>query len=289
MILDRADADTVVTVSARYGQMMVIKGDRYMGRAFQVYGEYSESEVDLWRQILPDNAIVADVGANIGAHTVALATLVPKGLVFAFEPCRFMYQLMAGNAALNGLTNVVPYHMAVGAEAGTITVPGFDYTADNNYGGIPLGGFDANQGNPVPVAPLDSLLPRVHMIKADVEGMELAVLQGAERLIDECRPAIYMEANPEDGHPPTEGPTQLELIGHVQAKGYDCWWHFAPHYNPDNMNKAEAEGEHEATVVSYNVLCLPAEGENNVNLPKIAPIEKNPPGGSEDPTEGGEA
>lgn len=274
MILDKIDPAKVVVVPTRYGRMMVLENDRYMGRAMIRTGEYSESEVALWRQLLRPGMIACDVGANIGAHTVALAQMV--GLVFAFEPLPFMYRMMVGNVALNGLPNVIPCHCAVGDTAGTLNVPGFDYTADENYGGIPLGHWD--QGNPIPVQRLDDLLPAAHFIKADVEGMEMAVLKGAERIIRECRPILYVEANPEEGHPTTEGPGQVALIRHMQGLGYDCWWHFAPHFNPDNHHGVPPQDDHERTVVSYNILAIP-KGKGEINgLPKIP---EYPAGGSE--------
>lgn len=276
MMLDKVDADCVTVTPARYGRMMVLKRDRYMGRAFLIHGEYSESEVELWRQLLPDNAIVADVGANIGSHTVALAALVPNGLVFAFEPIRFLYHMLAGNVALNGLGNVVTFHAAAGAERGQIMVPGFDFTREENYGGIALGGFE--QGNPVAQVTLDAVLPRCHFLKIDVEGMELDVLKGAQRLIRECRPGLYLECNPEEGYPNDQGPTQLALIKHVQSLGYDVWWHHARHYNPDNFHGTPPQDEHESSVVSFNILCLPSEGQNEIDgLERIPPIPHEAP------------
>jgi FkbM family methyltransferase len=256
VIRDKADASKVVIVApTRYGRMMVLSNDRYMGAAFTTFGEYSESEVALWRQLIPDGAICVDAGANIGAHTVALAALVPNGLVVAFEPLRFMYHMLAGNVALNALTNVMTYHAALGATPGVIYVPGFDYTADNNYGGIALGGFA--QGNPVPQITLDSVgLPRLDFLKADVEGMEQAVLEGAATLIAMHRPCLYLENNP--------GDKQQALIDYVHGLDYDIWWHRAPLFNPDNFAGVTTTDDHTLHVVSHNILCLPREGQHDI-------------------------
>lgn len=268
MIRDRIDPSKIAVVPTRYGRMMVLENDRYMGQAFIRHGEYSESEVDLWRQLLPAHAVVADIGANIGAHTVALASLVPDGLVYSFEPLPFLYRMMVGNVALNGLTNVKHFPIAVGAENGTLTVPPLDYSRDGNYGGLNLENHKA--GNPVPVMPLDDIVPVCHFLKVDVEGMELGVLKGAQRIIRECRPGLYLENNP--------GPDQDVLIRYVQGLGYDVWWHYAPHFNPANVNGAEAKDEHERTVVSFNILCLPSEGNNVIDgLEFVPPLENIPP------------
>ena len=50
----------------------------------------------------------------------------------------------------------------------------------------------------VPTLPLDTLLdalPPPTFVKIDVEGAELAVLRGAERLLREVRPSVYIEVD----------------------------------------------------------------------------------------------
>lgn len=265
---DRLDPAQVVVIPCRYGRMMALSNDRYIGAALVRFGEYSESEVELWRQLIPANAIVADVGANVGAHTVALASLVPKGMVFSFEPIRSIYHILAGNVAINGLNNVQVHHAAVGAAEGSITVPAFDLTREDNYGGVALGGFDT--GNPVPLVRLDDAMPVCHFLKVDVEGMEQSVLEGAQRIISQCRPALYLENNP--------GPGQQTLIDYVHGLGYDIWWHRAPLFNPENLNGADAPDEHTLSVCSHNILCLPSEGEHDIRgLEFISPTPAENP------------
>lgn len=267
MYRDKADATTVQINTTRYGRIASIRGDQYMGRAMARYGEYSESEVALWRQLLPPDGIVADVGANIGAHTVALASLVPNGGVVAFEPLPFLFSVLHMNKALNGLTNVFLYPYAVGNANGSIVVPPVDYTKENNYGGFELG--DVSVGNHVPLVRLDDLIPTVTMIKADVEGMEQAVLEGAATLIQTYRPILYVENNPEPAA------KRQALIDYIHGLGYDLWWHYAPHYNPDNINGAPPHDEIYPRVVSHNMLGLPSEQTHQIEglerIPKEAP------------------
>lgn len=252
MILDRLAGDLLTITPCRYGRMMYLARDKYIGRALTAYGEYSESEVHLWRQLLEPKMICVDAGANIGAHTVALASLVPQGAVLAFEPFRYLYLILCGNIALNGLANVIPHQAAVGATPGRLKVPALDYTQEENYGGLSLGEWTI--GNDVPVLRLDDLLPVVHFIKADVEGMEQQVLEGAQRLIRDCRPILYVEANP--------GPGQQPLIDYLHSLKYDCWWHHAPHFNPDNHKQNQTDIYQ--GVVSFNILALPHGPEHTI-------------------------
>jgi len=220
--MDRANAALTVISPCRYGRMMYLVNDRYVGHALAKHGEFSESEVALWRSFLEPHWIAVDVGANIGAHTVALARMVER--VVAFEPLTYLYHLLCGSVALNGLTNVQAFNMGVGKAPGHMQVPYIDYTLPAAYGGW-APGFSG--GKRTLVVPLDDVLPCADFLKIDVEGMELEVLEGAQRLLVESKPVIYVEANP--------GPKQKSIIEFLRMHDYRLWWHHAAHYNPQNF------------------------------------------------------
>ena len=91
----------------RYGKIMYNQLDQFVGKSLRLYGEFSQGEANLFEQIVKPGHVVVEAGANIGAHTVHLAQLAgDKGQVWAFEPQRLVFQLLAGNVALNSLTNV---------------------------------------------------------------------------------------------------------------------------------------------------------------------------------------
>ncbi|HYH40041.1 MAG TPA: FkbM family methyltransferase [Azospirillum sp.] len=94
-------------VRARHGFMLFNRHDTVVGRSLAYYGEYFESEVRLFRQMVRSGDVVIDAGANIGTHTLALARATgPTGRVLAFEPVRLNHQLLCANMALNSLTQV---------------------------------------------------------------------------------------------------------------------------------------------------------------------------------------
>lgn len=267
-MFDRLDGSLVRVRECRYGRMMYLANDRYIGHALEQYGEYSEAEVDFWRQLLRPDMVVVDAGANLGAHTVALARLVPQGFVLAAEPLQALYYLLCGNVALNGLAHVKAVHVALGAERGSLLTPLLDYTIEENYGGLALGAFE--RGRRVPVVPLDELLPVVHFIKADVEGMEQQVLAGAARLLRDHRPILYVENNPESGQAELIGPRQQVLIDFIHAQGYRLWWHHPRHFNPANFRGSSIDAE--PGVVSFNMLGLPEE--RPADIVGCIPIER---------------
>lgn len=232
----------------RHGTMMYLRQDIYVGRSFAEYGEYSEGEVDVFRQCLQPGDVALDIGANFGAHTIPLAQFVgPGGAVWAFEPQRILFQILCGNVALNEIGNVRALPVALGREAGRTKVPALDYRGANNFGGIPLG---AAEGEDVAVVALDQVeLPKVRFIKLDVEGMELDVLAGARQTLARHRPILYVEND--------RAEKAEALVAQLLEDGYRMWWHTPPLYNPGNFlgNPANVFGN----ILSFNMLCLPRE------------------------------
>ena len=107
----------------RYGPMLYLANDLYVGRSLDRYGEWSEAEMELLRQVVRPGNVVLDIGANVGTHTIFLAqTVGPEGAVLAFEPQRMVFQILCANVALNGLPNVYTHHAAVGRRPGNIRV-----------------------------------------------------------------------------------------------------------------------------------------------------------------------
>jgi FkbM family methyltransferase len=174
----------------RRGVMMYFANDKYVGRSFDLYGEFSEGEIALFGQILKPGMTVVDAGANIGAHTVYFAKAVgPKGLVLAFEPQPVIHHMLCGNIALNLLHNTRAFNIGLGKEMTGWRPPTIDYSLGANFGGISI--ETSSGGQTVEIRTLDTFnLAACHMIKIDVEGMERDVLIGAEATIAKHRPIM---------------------------------------------------------------------------------------------------
>ncbi|MEO5335799.1 MAG: FkbM family methyltransferase [Magnetospirillum sp. WYHS-4] len=236
----------------RHGHFMYLRGDAYVGRSLELYGEYSEDEVLLFRQFVKPGAVVVEAGANIGALTIPLARLAgPTGRVVAIEPQRALFNVLCGNLALNGLLNVVPLRAAAGRVAGQTILPVFPYHGKGNYGGVSVGDIQgAEAREAIAVIALDDLkLPRLDLLKIDVEGSESEVLVGTAETIRRLRPALYVENDRRE--------KSAALIALLQEMDYALWWHLPPlfrvdnfHRNPDNIF---------GVIVSINLLALPRE------------------------------
>jgi FkbM family methyltransferase len=248
------EAGSIRLKPCRHGHMAYLTTDMYIGQSLDRYGEFSEGEIELFRQVVRPGQTVLEIGANLGAHTVFLAkTVGSQGVVHAFEPQRVVFQVLCANVALNGLGNVFAHQAAVGRAPGTITVPRLDYAARQNFGGLSLGTWQS--GETVPLITVDSLdLLACNVMKIDVEGMEGDVIAGAERTIRRFRPVLYLENDRED--------KSAALIAQLLALDYRLYWHLPPLFNPQNYFGV-AENIF-GGIVSANMLGLPRSAQQDI-------------------------
>jgi len=264
-------------VLAREGYVLYNGNDIYVGQSIERYGEYAEMEAHLLRHVCPRDGVAVEVGANIGTLTLVIARAVgPAGYVYAYEAQRIVFQTLCANLALNSIVNVDARYAAAGAEPGWILVPDIDYTQRNNFGGIAVNGFTS--GRKVARVSLDADLDpaRLDFIKIDVEGMELEVLRGADALIRQFHPLLYVENDRVD--------TSEVLIRHILNLDYRLYWHLPPLYNPQNFF-AESENVY-PNIVSFNMLCVPRttpqdiKGMMEITDPAQHPLKSRPSAGS---------
>jgi len=242
----------------KFGPMMYLDNDKFIGGAIEAYGEHHVPELELLFEVVEEGDYVIDVGTNIGTISIPLAQKIGKdGFLFGYEAQDMLYYTLCGNIALNGLRNVKPFNQAVGATPGVMYVPELSYKEkDWNYGGVSV---SRTEGNPVRVVTLDSLMKigiadKLKLIKIDVEGMEVDVLSGAKELIMESRPYLAIEAM--ENHE--------ALCQTLKEYNYRIHVWEPPYFNPDNFarNKENILGR---PVVMLNIFCWPAEKKLEVD------------------------
>ena len=253
----------------RHGPMLGFRGDVYISRSLELYGEFSPRERKLFDRLVRPEMTVVEAGANIGTHTVALARACAPGPLYAFEPQQRVFQVLCANLALNDVTNVIASPDACGEAPGFARIPPLDYGAEYNFGGISLAG-PGGPGLRVRVAPLDELeLPACDFLKIDVEGFEPQVLNGAAGTIRRCRPILYVENDRERN--------QQVVIDLIHELGYRMYWHVPPLFDADNFR--ENPENVFAGTVSLNILALPEERPFNVRGTLIDPLNWRSPVG----------
>jgi len=176
-------------------------------------------EPDAWRPFLdhvrPGDTVV-DVGANIGLYTVAAAKRGAR--VIAIEPDPANVRRIHRYTRLNHVRVVIVEALA-GAENGAAPLAARGSAVSGNVD-MYLG--PTTRYTVAPVVTLDALLAdeSVDLIKIDVEGAELDVLLGAERMLREKKPrAILLEVHP--NALALNGQAVTDLRSLLEAVGYD--------------------------------------------------------------------
>jgi FkbM family methyltransferase len=137
-----------------------------------------------------------DIGANVGIHSIRVGLKRPDARIFAFEPVSVNHAVLMKNISRNNLgQRVCAIHAAVGAVQGTVTMPA-SFGTGNWVGGVIRG----VQCEKIPLLTIDSFLKErgiveVGLVKCDVEGYELQVLQGMTACLQNLRPRLLLEVD----------------------------------------------------------------------------------------------
>jgi FkbM family methyltransferase len=232
----------------KYGWMLF--SGPYIGKCFELYGQYSESEISIMRAFLVEGATVIDVGANIGDLTIPLAkTVGPSGRVYAIESHPESFNVLCANLALNALSNTKP-------------INAFVATSDKVSTGGVWGEFAyVGEKWKTQFIALDALeLDACDLIKVDVDGKELEVLRSGEMQIERYRPIIYFENDDKESSP--------HLLSYLIDKlGYDLYWHPAPIFDESNFLNNPVNHWAPKNIVSQMVLGIPSE--RRVEIPNL--------------------
>ncbi|QDU27670.1 2-O-methyltransferase NoeI [Anatilimnocola aggregata] len=154
-------------------------------------GTYEKTQSKLFQELIEDDAVVFDIGANVGYYTLLSARLASKGHVVAFEPEPRNIAFLRANVAANRCRNVSIHELAVAAEAGFAN---FQMGTGTGTGKL------SNEGSlRVPMISLDEFVDQQQMrpthMKIDVEGAEVDVLRGGRETLINCRPTIFLSTH----------------------------------------------------------------------------------------------
>lgn len=181
--------------------------DLSQGIDFAIFLNRYERQTQLrLHDLVTPGALVLDVGANVGAHTLTIALDVGQnGRVIAFEPTDFAVQKLRRNLKLNpSLDGRVAVHHCYLAESDQAKVPDAIYSA---WPLEPEDGLHAKhlgremKTETATARSLDSVLEDeadrpVQLVKIDVDGHECSVLAGATEMLRRDQPIFVMEMAP---------------------------------------------------------------------------------------------
>jgi len=203
-----------------WGDSLRVRPAETIGRSILTLGVYDllVSEV-LWRLTDPDETAV-DVGANIGYMTVLLANRAHSGQVWAFEPhpdnfADLEHNMERNTVAGRPLPNLM--NAAVSDMAGQLTIVTPEGFAQNRGLSSVTAQVDGT-GEQCRAVTLDVMFPkdtRVDVMKIDVEGHEMNVLNGGQNLFGEgrVRDCVF------ESHDPYPNP----VTTFFEARGYSVF------------------------------------------------------------------
>ncbi len=244
-----------ISIMTAFGFRMNVDPKDFVSRHIIVNGTYEEMCGILIRDILEadscKNTCMIDVGANIGYFTLlASHVLGSDGVVHAFEASPHIYAQLEKNVLLNSSSNVVMHRQAVTDKCGHImfSTASCDHLGLSTIRDI---GTLACSKDVVETVDLDSLyrqMPRVSLVKIDVEGAEYLVVNGMQGLLRQHHPYVIMELS--DSFLREVCGNAKELCSLLRESGYSLhevvWDGIVPLSEP--------------IPEQCNVLCIPPQG-----------------------------
>ncbi len=179
------------------GDISVKINTRFKVERIMWTGTYEPPLIRLLQSLDTHGWICCDIGANVGAITLALAKFVgPKGKVFAFEPGPPNLRRLRDNLNLNPELSKSVEMIA----AGVGRAPGELYWAEEkgNPGNALLRKTGTHEAKVITLDDFarEHAISKLDFVKIDVEGMELEVMQGAAETLLRFLPILYFETLP---------------------------------------------------------------------------------------------
>jgi FkbM family methyltransferase len=212
-LVQRTDASIPVRTTG--GFVMTAELGTLMGRSLATAGLWEWYLTGVFGRLLGRGDVFVDVGANVGYYALVASRLVgDTGRVYALEPAPDTYARLVETLAMNRAANVTPIQVAAGAETGEAVLHGAaeghdemstlldipDVVRARRPELTPSAERPAVETTVV-VEPVHRLvdpsdLPRLDLIKIDVEGYEGAVLAGLGPVFAVGhRPAVLVEVH----------------------------------------------------------------------------------------------
>jgi FkbM family methyltransferase len=185
------------------------------GRKFKLYhdGESIENQIfwkginswyegvsmQYWIKLCNFSEVVMDIGAYHGIYALVAASIHPDKKVFAFEPVKGSYNILLKNIRINHFS-IKAFNCAVSDEDGMAEFYNIDSSA-NLIGSLNKKSFIHPEKLVVQTIPVRSAgsilrefnLPKIDLVKIDVEGHEINVLQGMYDYLRRDKPSLILE------------------------------------------------------------------------------------------------
>lgn len=202
-----------VIVRTQVGYVVCSTKDQGLLANLDETGDIERGTRLLIEKILSPGCVFVDVGANVGLHSLAAARVMRGGgYIISFEPYAPIFQLLKKTIQINGFSEIVELHQsAVSSQPGEKDLYIGVTSGHNSLFQLDLPKDFSKQSVAVPVVRLDEVISpkqRIDLIKIDVEGAELEVLESGVSLI---------LSNPDIALIVEFGPSHLKRTGHTAS------------------------------------------------------------------------
>lgn len=181
-----------ITLVEVHGQKMYV--DAAFGITLKASGTYLSERLmtEIFMEQLKEGMTVVDVGAHVGYYTLLAAKKVGK--VFAFEPEPSSFDLLVRNIGINGHHNVVAIKKAVMGKSWDVGLYVNDVSGSHSI----VNKKEHQKSITVEAITLDEYFTNrnIDVIKVDVEGAEIPVLEGTSNILS-GNAKLFIEFAPE--------------------------------------------------------------------------------------------
>lgn len=192
------NATAPFTHKAAGGLVFELTPGQFIDYIIYTEGAYEKRFLHLVEALLPQHRVALDIGANIGNHALFFSRIFSS--VHAFEPNPQVARRLRRNIAVNKADNISVHQFGLSETCAELP---FRCNANGNAG---MGKFleaDAPDATKLTVRRGDEViqacgLNAVDFIKVDVEGHEVAALNGLRDTIEDQRPVVAFEFHAAD-------------------------------------------------------------------------------------------
>lgn len=217
----------------RWGSEFYLSHSYHIDRNILNFGCYDLELHLALEQVVKPGMVCFDVGANLGEMTLHMATLAGSGgAVHAFEPVSAVHARLAKHVQRNHPGNVQIYKLALSNRNGTLEISCAAPDADNQglASIVNSGEKSLTQREHIEVRTLDDFvaeqgITRIDLMKIDIQGAEMSLLEGGTKVFNELAPDLFMEISPADlksaGFNSQDLCRKLESFGYTLYQGHD--------------------------------------------------------------------
>lgn len=160
---------------------------------------YEKVSMQHWIKICKISEVIFDIGAYHGIYALVAASIHENNKVFAFEPVEDSYKKMVRNVKLNNFS-IHTFNCAISGKDGEAGFYNID-ASSSLIGSLNKESFTYGEKlikHIIPVRSVNSIvkefnLPKIDLMKIDVEGHEIEVLQGMYNHLEKDKPSIILE------------------------------------------------------------------------------------------------